>query len=137
MNDASTNDASFRGRDEVDDVLDFRSDLQFTLYLFQSVSDDTFAVDETVSIVNEFDEVVAETVTAQAYEVDTAIACRLLACDDVRRNILTEAAAALDHHVSTDLAELMAEHGSGDDGIVVDRHLTGELRRVANDTVVA
>lgn len=94
MNDASTNDASFRGRDEVDDVLDFRSDLQLTLHLLQSVCDNTFAVDETVSIVNEFDEVVAETVTAQAYEVDTAIACRLLACDDVRRNILTEAALA-------------------------------------------
>ena len=137
MNDVSTNDASFRGRDEVDDVLDFRSDLQFTLYLFQSVSDDTFAVDETVSIVNEFDEVVAETVTAQAYEVDTAIACRLLACDDVGGHIHAKAASALYHHIAADTAELMAEHGSGDDGIVVDRHLTGELRRVANDTVVA
>ena len=126
-NDVLTNDASFRCRDKVDDVLYLRRHLQFTLYLLQAISNDSLTVDESISIMDEFDEVVAKTVTAQTYEVDSGIACRLLACNDVRRNVLTETATTLDHHVSANLAELMAEDGSGDDSIVINRYLTGKF----------
>ena len=82
-------------------------------------------------------QLVAEAAPAQAYEVQAAIACGLLASDDVRRNVLTEAAAALYHHVATNLAELMTENDGADDSVVVNLHFSCEFRGVAYNDVVA
>ena len=86
---------------------------------------------------DKFYQIIAETMTAQSYEVDTTVAGRLLAGNDIRRYILAEAASALDHHVPTDVAELMAKDFGTDDGKVITADFTGELGGIANDQAVA
>ena len=81
-------------------------------------------------------QLIAEASSAQAYEVKSAIACRFLACY-YGRNILAKAAATLYHHITANLAELMAENGRTNDGIVVNYNLTSEFCSVADDNVTA
>ena len=85
--------------------------MQLALHLLQPVGDDALAVDEAVCIVDKVYQLVAEPVAAQPHQVDATILSGLLAGDDVWRNVLAEAAPSLNHDVSANLAELMAEHG--------------------------
>ena len=52
-------------------------------------------------------------------------------------DVETETASALNHYISANVAELMAEHCGTDDGIVVDNNLAGKLCGVADDATVA
>ena len=122
-----SNDASLRTLYEVDDVLDFLSHLKVLLDFLDTFLQDTLAVEQAISLVDVLDGLVAETTATQTDEVDAAIAGWLLAGNDVRRNILRETAAALDHHVACDVAELMNENVGADDGVVIYNYLTGKL----------
>lgn len=73
--------------------------------------------------------------SAQTDDIDARITDGFATCNDIGRDIHREAAAALYHHVATHTAELMTEHFSGNDGIVVDFDLTTELGGVAYDTL--
>ena len=59
----------------------------------------------------------------------------MLAGNNIRRNILAEAASTLYHHIATDTAELMAKHLGTQDSIIVYHHFTGNLGRVADDDI--
>ena len=80
---------------------------------------------------------VAETAATKADDIDTAVACRLLACNNIRRYVETEAASALNHNISANVAELMAQDCGTDDCIVVNNDFAGKLGGVADDTSVA
>ena len=59
----------------------------------------------------------------------------MLSGNNIRRNILAEAATSLYHYISTDMAELMAKHLGTQDSIIVYHHFTGYLGRVADDDI--
>ena len=80
---------------------------------------------------------VAETAATKADDIDTAVACRLLACNNIRRYVETEAASALNHNISANVAELMAQDCCTDDCIVVNNDFACKLGGVADDTSVA
>ena len=82
------------------------------------------------------DGLAGESPAAQANEIHASIAYWLLACNDVGRDILTGARAALEHDITSYTTELVEQAGGGDNGIVIDFHLTSELRRVADDTAI-
>lgn len=107
--------------------------LKFAFDLLDALGQDTLAIEHAISVVDEINEVVAESVASQSHKVDTCIASGLLACNNVWGNVLAKAAAALDHDVTSDVAELVAEHHSTYDGIVVDGDLACKLGRVADD----
>lgn len=132
-----SDDASLRTLYEVDDVLDFLSHLKILLDFLDTFLQDTLAVEQAISLVDILDGLVAETTATQTDEVDAAIAGRLLAGNDVRRNILRETATALDHHVACDVAELMNENVGADDGVVIYNHLAGKLGRVTDNQAAA
>src|SRR5688572_8331780 len=56
---------------------------------------------------------------------------------DERRNVLRHARAAADERVSPDLHELMHRRKPGKDRAILDRHVTGKLRRIRDDDAVA
>ena len=93
-------------------------------------------VDDAVGIVDVFDEFVRKSAAAQTDEVDAGIGDGLTAGYDVGGDVFAESAAALYHDVASDAAELVHEHGSADDGVVVDDDLSGKLGGIADDTVV-
>lgn len=132
-----SNDASLRTLYEVDDVLDFLGHLKVLLDFLDTFLQDALAVEQAISLVDVLDGLVAETTATQTDEVDAAIAGRLLAGNDVRRNILRETASALDHHVACDVTELMNENVGTDDGVVIYNHLAGKLGRVTDNQAAA
>ena len=73
---------------------------------------------------------------AQTHEVDTSVADGLLTGNDVRRNILTGTSAPLEHHIAAYTDELVEQTGGGDNSKVIDFHLSGEFRGVADDTAI-
>ena len=123
---------------EVDNVLNLRCLWEDFLDLLQGIGACAGAlVDDAVSLVDVLNGLCREAATPQADEVDACIADGLLACNDERRNVLREAAASLNHDVGADVAELMAEHDSRNDGVVVDGDLACKLRGVADDAMVS
>ena len=122
-----SDNASLRTLYEVDNVLNLLGNLKILLDFLDTFLQDTLAVEQAISLVDVLDGLVAETTATQTDEVDAAIAGRLLAGNDVRRNILRETASALDHHVACDVAELMNENVGADDGVVIYNYLTGKL----------
>ena len=115
---SSSDDATLGRLDKVADILDFGCHLQFALDLLDAVFEldlldavfeDALGIEQTIGVVDELNQIIAEAMAAQPYKVDAAVAGRLLASYNIRRNILAETATALDHHVAADVAELMTE----------------------------
>ena len=65
-------------------------------------------------------ELIAETATTKTYEIQTAVFCRFLTCNNIRRNILRKAASTLDHHIACDVAELVNEYVGTNNSIVIN-----------------
>ena len=55
-------------------------------------------------------EVVRKATSAQSDKIQSAVFCGLFASNNIWRNVLAKAATALNHNVSTDSAELMAQY---------------------------
>ena len=85
-----------------------------------------------MDIVNQL---VVESPTAKSYKIYSAIPCRLLACNNIRRNVLAEAAATLNHYVPSDVTELMYKYTAAYYCTVVNNNLTREFGRVTYDTL--
>ena len=83
------------------------------------------------------DRLIGETSTAKANQVYTGIAYRFLACNDIRRNVLACATAALEHDIPADMQELMEQTTSRDDGIVIDNNFSCKLGGISDDTAGA
>ena len=131
-------DAAARASDEVDDVAYLGSHFHFGLNLVEGVGCVQAAlVDEAVGIVDGLDGLVGEAAAAQAHNVQSGVADGLASGDDIGRDVLAEAASALDHAISAHAAELMHQHVGTDDGVVVDDNLAGHLGGVADDAAVA
>ena len=94
-------------------------------------------IDDAVGLMDVLNGFSREATTAQADEVNARITDRLLAGNNKWRNVLREAASTLYHHVRADVAELVAEHNSRNDGEIVDGYFSGKLGGVANDAAVA
>ena len=116
-------------------ILDERADVFYLLGIRifgTSLSDAVFqhalCIDDAVGIVDGLDGLVGESATAQANQVHASIADRLLAGNDVGRNVLTGASATLEHDVAAHVQELVEQAGGRDDGVVIDDHLAGKLR---------
>ena len=56
---------------------------------------------------NTFDYFIGKTTATKADNVDTAESYGLTSCNDLRRDIFTEAASALNHYMAAYMAELM------------------------------
>ena len=72
---------------------------------------DAMTIDDTVGIVDGLNGLVAESATTQANEVHTRIADRLLASNDVWRDIHARTTTTLNHHVAANIAELVEQTG--------------------------
>ena len=83
------------------------------------------------------DGLVGESATTQANQVHASIAHRLLAGNDVWRNVLTGTGAALEHDVAAHMQELVEQARCRDDGAVINDDLSGKFRGVADDAAVA
>lgn len=94
-------------------------------------------VDEAVGMVYVVYHLTAEASASQTHNVESGVCHRLATCHDERWYILAGACAALHHHVAAYAAELMHEHHSRDDGIVINDDLTSQLRGVAHDDAIA
>ena len=132
-----TDDAALGILHEVDDVLDFGSDFHVLADFLDAFLQHALRIEQAIGLVDALDGLVAESAAAKAYQVDAREADGLLAGNHVGRNVLTGAAAALEHDVSAHAAELVEQAGGRDDGKVVDNHLAGKLRGVADDAAVA
>lgn len=128
-------DTSLGGFHEIYDVLYFFRDFQRALYLSYALLTYALGIEQPIGFVDEFYELIGETMTAKANDVHARISYGFLAGNDVGRDILRETAAALYHHVAAHTAELVGEHFGGDYGIVGYFHFTAELCRVADDEV--
>lgn len=73
---------------KVDNILYFRSYLQLALYLLNTISHCSLTIEQAIGIVNKVYQIVAESTATQADEIDTSIACRLFACDDIGWDVL-------------------------------------------------
>ena len=78
-------------------------------YLARASAQDALGIDDAIGIVNSVDDLVGESATTQTDEVDTRIADRFLASNDVGRNVLRGATATLEHDVTTHMQELMEQ----------------------------
>ena len=87
-----------------------------------------------MDILNEF---VAETATTETYEIQTTILCRFLSCNNIRRNILREAATTLNHHVACDMAELVNEYIGTYDSIIVNHYFACKFCCITDDAATA
>ena len=134
---ALSDDTAFGGGNKINDILNLWYELEILLNLLDAFGKHSFAVKQTVGLVDELNQVVAEAAAAQSYQIDASIANGFLAGDDVGWDVLTEPAAALNHHVAANLAELMAEHLGTDDGIIVDSYFAGKFGGIADDEMVA
>ena len=134
---SSSDDATLGRLDKVADILDFGCHLQFALDLFDAIFEDALGIEQTIGVVDELNQIIAEAMAAESHEVDAAVAGRLFASYNIRRNILAETATALNHHVAADVAELMTEDFGTDHSEVVTCDLTGKLGGIADDQSVA
>ena len=133
----SLSDNSSLGRTyEIYNILYFRCDGQLFLYLLNTLLNQSFGVQQTVGSVNQLDQFVAESPSTQSYKVDSGISDGLFASNDIRRDVLAGPTSALYHNITTDLAELVEEYRSADDGIVVHCHLSGKLGGISDDDIV-
>ena len=84
--------------------------MQLALYAVDILLAGAVAVEDSVGVMDEIDEIVGESMTAQTDDIDSCIADRLLTGDNVWGNVHGETAAALYHHVAANAAELMAQN---------------------------
>ena len=85
---------------------------------------------------NTFDHFIGKTTATKADNVDTAESYGLTSCNDIRRDIFTEAASALNHYMAAYMAGLMHQYIGTDNSIVVNNDFTCHLGRVADNTSV-
>ncbi len=97
----------------------------------------TLRIDDTIGFVDGLDGFAGEASTTQTYKVDTSVAHGFLASNHKGWDILTGSGATLEHDITAHMSELVEETCGGDDGKVIDNHLTGKLRGVADDAAVA
>ena len=79
------------------------------------------------------DEIIAESTPAESYQIQTGETDRFFTGDDIWRNVLRETASALYHHVTADMAKLMAEHCGTNDSVVINGDFTGQFGRITYD----
>ena len=136
--DVAADDAALGVAHEEDDFIALLGGGQLCLDAFHSVADvEAGEVEISVNLLDVADGVVAEVAATQTYTVDAGVADGLAGGLDVGRDVLVDEGAALNHHVRADVAELVHERAAADDGEIVDHHLAGQLRGVADDDVVA
>ena len=80
-----------------------------------------------VNIIDQENLLVGEISAAQTYDVDSAINERIPSHQYIRRDVLREAGATLDHHMLRDAYELVYQHSAADDGMVVYFYFAGYL----------
>lgn len=130
-------DATLGVLHEVDDIVYLLTLGQVLPYLLDAFRHESLGIKQTVCLMYHLYFFIAEAPAAQSDKVDATELGREFSGYDVWGDVLTEAGAALNHHVSAYMAELMTQHRAADNGIVVDNHLTGKFSGVAYDAAVA
>ena len=124
--------------DEVEDVFDLVGLGQFALNRGDGLGQrEPSLEDDTIGFVNRVDDLAFKAATAQANDVQTAIRGRFTCTDGVGHDALWGACATTNHRVASDAAELVYEHASRKDGMVVNGDFSGKLRTVAYDDIIA
>ena len=127
----------FEKSPEIDYIVNFRTLFEFIFYFFQCFCRvQTTLVDDTICIVNTFDHFIGEATTAQADDVDSAESDRFASCNDVRRNIFTETASALNHYMTAYMTKLMHQYIGADNRVIINDDFACHLGRVTDDTSV-
>lgn len=94
------------------------------------------AIDHSVSLLDGFDLLLSKSSAVQSHAIDTAVLDGLASGNDIGRNVLVDLAATLDHHMLSDMGELMHEGAATDDGVVLYHYLTRQLYGVGHDDIV-
>ena len=108
----SSDDASFRIFDKRNDVFDFGAHRNLFSYLLQGIGYVLSAIiNDTVSIMDVFNQFVRESAPAQAYDIDSAISNRFASRYNIRWDVFAKPASALYHYVSAYPGFLRVYHG--------------------------
>ena len=132
-----SDDSPLGRRNEIKYVFHLSCQGQCLLHFLYALCDESFGVDDTISIMDEVNLIFIKTSAAQTDDVDTCIADGLFAGNDIGWDVLTGTAASLYHDIASNVAKLMDEHRRTDDGIVVDNDFASKFGRVTDDEVVA
>ena len=135
--DCSFNYAARRLFDERQDKVSFGTLGQLGLSVLQGLRRVVQrAVYEPVNVLNGVDLFACKASAIEADAVDSAVLDRFASSDDVGRDVFVDLASALDHYVCADMAELMHQCTSADDGVVLHHHFARQLDGVAHDDMV-
>ena len=131
------NNSTLRVADEFNDIVNLGTLFKFIFDFLQCFSRvQSTLVDDTICIVNILNHFVGETATAQADNVDAAESDRFASCNNIRRNILAEAATALNHYMTAYMTELVHQYIGTNNSVIINHDFTCHFGRVPNDTSV-
>lgn len=134
---ALTDKAALAGADEVEDILDFGTHGNLVLHALQQVVELACILqDDAVSLVDIVDKFTAEATTTQSHHVQTAEAGGISGYQTEGENVLAEACTTAYHAVAAYSAELVHEHRSAENSLVIDDNLACQLGAVAYDALI-
>ena len=98
--------------------------------------DHTALIDEAIRLLDGMNLFRRETATVQAHRVNTAVRNGFAGRNDIGRDIFVDLRTALNHHMATDMTELMHQRTTSNDREVIHFHFAGQLRGIRHDDVV-
>ena len=78
-----------------------------------------------------------ETAAIQTDGIDAEERQRFTTGDDIRRNIFADFRTALNHHVCTDVRELMNKRTATNDCEIINLHFAGKLSHIGHNNIIA
>ena len=130
-------DANLGGLQELDDMVNLWTRGHLLLNLQDGIEQRATTIEyQTVGVGNVLEHLLVDTMLATNGEVDTTILA-LTGGNNIRWDILREGGTCLNHRTHTNTCLGILDDAGGEDDVVFDNAVAGNLRTIAEDTAVA